>query len=438
LGRQYRIVLCLLLMVAGGPEAGRSQAVPTVPAVPAVPAGRFLDSLGVNTHVAQGYDPAKYVPALRYLGVRAVRDSTGNVAGLVALHQQTGVKVAIQNAGDLPGLLAAGRTLAAAGGLLGFEGANEPNNFPITYDGQRGGGTGSWAAVAAFQRDLYRSVKADAGLRDYPVFAVSEAGAEMDNVGLQFLVIPPNAGTTMPEGTRYADYANAHNYVIGTCHRYVDNQAWQAADPELNGCWDGMVGEYGRTWRKGFRGYGQEALASVPRVTTETGWDSVANPGGESVQGTVLVNTYLAQFARGWRYTFIYELGDGEGGGGNQGLFHADWSPKLAATYIHNLTRILADRGGAGADAGALAYAIAAQPATVHDLLLRKTDGTFALVVWGEQVHGAQDVTIELGLRHAVRVYDVTRGTDPVEAWPDANRVTLRVSDHAMVVEVGR
>jgi hypothetical protein len=46
---------------------------------------------------------------------------------------------------------------------------------------------------------------------------------------------------------------------------------------------------------------------------------------------------------RGWKYTFIYELGEGEGGGGNQGLFHVDWTPKLAATYIHNLTSILAD-----------------------------------------------------------------------------------------------
>jgi hypothetical protein len=30
---------------------------------------------------------------------------------------------------------------------------------------------------------------------------------------------------------------------------------------------------------------------------------------------------------------FIYEFGEGEGG--HQGLFHLDWTPKLAATYIH-------------------------------------------------------------------------------------------------------
>jgi hypothetical protein len=106
--------------------------------------------------------------------------------------------------------------------------------------------------------------------------------------------------------------------------------------------WDGLYGAYGRTWKQHFRGYSNDQLQTLPRVTTETGWDA-ASPAEEKIQGTVLVNTYLAEFKRGWRYSFIYKLGEGEGGGGNQGLFHQDWTPKLAATYIHNLTSILAD-----------------------------------------------------------------------------------------------
>ena len=226
---------------------------------------------------------------------------------------------------------------------MAFEGPNEPNNFPITYNGQSGGGTGSWAPVAQFQEALYRAVKSVPDLQKYPVFAVSEAGAETDNVGLQFLTIPTGAGATFPDGTRYADYANPHNYVSSTRKIYVDNQAWNAADPTLNGPWDGLFGEYGVTWRHHFQGYTNEQLLTLPRVTTETGWDSVSDIGGERTQGTVLVNTYLAQFKRGWRYTFIYQLRDGEGGSGNQGLFNSNSTPKLAATYIHNLTTILAD-----------------------------------------------------------------------------------------------
>jgi len=120
------------------------------------------------------------------------------------------------------------------------------------------------------------------------------------------------------------DYANPHNYVIGNCHVYVDNMARQAAAPRLNGCWDGTFGEYHLTWMKHYDGPELDELRSLPRVTTETGWDSVSDPGGEDVQGKVLTNTYLDQYAEGWSYTFIYELGNGEGGGGNQGLFHAD------------------------------------------------------------------------------------------------------------------
>ena len=58
----------------------------------------------------------------------------------------------------------------------------------------------------------------------------SEGGAEVDNVGLQFLTIPAGAATIMPIGTKYADYANTHNYVTDVWHVYQDNQARNAAD----------------------------------------------------------------------------------------------------------------------------------------------------------------------------------------------------------------
>ena len=407
----------------------------------AVPVSRFLDSLGVNTHVAQGYDYTKYVPALRYLGVRAIRDAAGNLPNLLAVHAQTGVLVDIFNAGDLPALLAAGRTLDADGALLSFEGANEPNNFPINYNEIQGGGSASWLPVAQFQRDLYSSVKSDATLKVYPVFHVSEGGAEVDNVGLQWLTIPAGAETTMPSGTKYADFANPHNYVIGNCQGYMDNMAWQAADPTLTGCWDGLFGEYGRTWRGGFPGYTHQQLETLPRVTTETGWDSVSNPGGEATQGSVLINTYLAQFRRGWSYTFIYELGEGEGGGGNQGLFHNDWSPKLAATYIHNLTSILADVGSENTERrrfkDTLNYSIAGKPPTVHDLLMQKSNGNFELVIWGEQIEGASDVVVELRDTHeVVDIYDITKGTAPFQRLTNVSQVPLSLSDHAVILEV--
>jgi hypothetical protein len=402
----------------------------------AVPVLKFLGSLGVVTKTDQGYNYQNYIPALRYVGVRNVRDGISRVQNLITLHQRTGVMADILDGDDLPGLLGAGRTLAAAGALLSFEGPNEPNTWPITFHGRVGGGAGDWTPVAEYQRALYAEVKKDPVLEAYPVFQVSEGGAEVNNVGLQWLTIPAGSGTAMPGGTRYADYANTHNYVIGNCHTYVDNVAWHAAEPTLNGCWDGAFGEYHLTWLKRYVGTVLDDLRAMPKVTTETGWDSVTDPGGEDVQGKVLTNVYLDQFAEGWSYTFIYELGDGEGGGGDMGLFHTDWTPKLSATYIHNLTTILADPGPP-INPGALTYSIANEPDTVHDMLMQKSNGVFELAVWGEQVTGSNKVVVDLAnAASTVRVYDVTVGSAPIQTLTNVKMVALTLSDHAMVVEV--
>ena len=78
-------------------------------------------------------------------------------------------------------------------------------------EGVKGGGHGSttWVPLAKLQRDFYAAVKADPLLRKIPVWSPSEMGAEPDNVGLQFLVIPEGADTVMPAGTRYVDFLSA-------------------------------------------------------------------------------------------------------------------------------------------------------------------------------------------------------------------------------------
>lgn len=419
----------------------------------AVAVNDFLNSIGVvSTFPDRGQPIAKTIDMVKFCGFRWVR---GGIEGLTAdgpttiktyldLHRQTGVRFSwglVSGGSDLKKLIATGKQLAEADALLAFEGNNEPNNWGVTYQGEAGGGRApSWLAVAKLQRDLYNAVKNDAVLRKYPVWSISEAGAEADNVGLQFLMIPEGAETVMPVGTRYADFANVHNYIYHPNSAGLeDNKTWNAADPTRACRVDGLFGNHGVTWAKHFRGYSEADLLALPRVTTETG-STIGGPITEEIQALNLLSMYLDQFKRGWSHTAVYLLRDRGDESGNQsfGFFKPDYTPRRAAIYLHNLTTILADRGDASANPGQLNYSILEQPATVHELLLEKSDGTFALVVWGERLQGSDEVTVRLGDQYAaVRIYDPTVATDPVEIVKNVDSLKLTLSNHPLVVAIG-
>jgi len=426
-----------------------AEAAPTT----AISANDFLNSIGVvSTFPDRGQPLAKTIEMVKYAGFRWVR---GGIEGLSAegpttlqtyldLHEQTGARFSwglVSGGADLEKLLTTARRLAAADALLAFEGNNEPNNWGVAYQGEQGGGrAASWLAVAKLQRDLYKAVKSDPALKKYPVWSISENGAEADNVGLQFLTVPAGAGALMPEGTQYADYANVHNYIYHpNSPGLEDNKTWHAADP-TSGCKvDGLYGNYGMTWAKHFRGYSENELVTLPRVTTETGC-TVGGPITEEIQALNLLSMYLDQFKRGWRHTAVYLLRDRTDEAGNQsfGFFKPDYAPRKAASYLHNLTAILADRGPL-AQPGRLTYSIAGQPATVHEMLLQKSDGTFELVIWGERLTGADEVTVQLAGNHvAAKVYDPTIGAEPVQSLGASDSLALSLSDHPLIVEIVR
>lgn len=430
-----------ILLVTDSPEPVPSTAVPTT---------AFLGSIGVVTSLPDRGQPLpKTVDMINYCGFRWVR---GGIEGLTAegptttatyldLHHQTGVRFSwglVSGNSDLKKLVETARPLAEAGALLAFEGNNEPNNWGLTYQGEEGGGPApSWMAVAKLQRDLYRAVKSDPLLKSFPVWSISEAGAEKDNVGLQFLTIPPGAGTVMPEGTRYADFANVHNYIYHPSSSAVeDNKTWNAADPTSACKVDGLYGNHGLTWARHFRGYSEAELLTLPRVTTETG----ATIGGaitEEVHALNLMNIYLSQFKRGWSHTAVYLLRDRTDEGGNQsfGFFNADYRPRKAALYLHNLTTILADNGSL-ATPGQLSYSIPEQPPTVHELLLQNSDATFQLVIWGERVNGSDEVVVRFRKPSSVTIFDPTIGTDPIQTPTRIESLKLTLSDHPLVLAI--
>jgi hypothetical protein len=450
------ILLALALVIPCSQSPAGPQPAANAEGTIAVSATDFLNSIGVCVHVQHGQDASKLIEPLKYIGPRNVRDGAdGNydVSGLIKLHQEAGVLVVFgpgSGASDrfvsrrsgltnsaLTATIAAAKVLAEAGALLAVEGPNEPNNFGgVTYQGQTSGVTnGTWMPVARFQRDLYRAVKSDATLEKYPVFGASEMGAEIDNVGLQYLTIPMGAKCLMPDETRYADFANVHNYVCGHIKGLADNQAFQAASNTNVPGFDGLFGNHGNTWRMHFAGYTEGQLAALPKVTTETGWWTDNTMSGDDIQGKVFLNVFLDQYKAGWKHTFIYEMMDDPDG--SCGFYKSDYTTaRKSADYLHNLTTILADVGSLSKP-GRINYSIRSQPATVHDMLLQKSNGNFELAIWGELAKGTNSVTVNLGGPwETVRIYDPTLGASPVRVIRNIDLVPLTLSDHPVIIEL--
>ena len=429
------------LTIAGGEPADST----------AIAATDFLAGVGINsTFPDRGQPLPKTIEMIKYAGFRWVRggieglsvDGPTTIQTYLDLNKKTGVKFSwglVSGGVDLKKLIESAKKLAAADVLLAFEGNNEPNNWGVNYQGEAGGGRApSWRAVAKLQSDLYKAIKSDPILKKYPVWSISEGGAESDNVGLQFLTIPHGAETLFPEGTRFADCANVHNYIYHPGSPNIDdNKTWNAADPTSACRVDGLYGNYGTTWAKHFRGYSEAELQTLPRVTTETGC-TIDGPITEEIQALNLMSMYLDQFKRGWNHTSVYLLRDRTDEGGNQsfGFFKRDYTPRKAAVYLHNLTTILDDKGKLSRP-GRLNYSLSERPATVHEMLLQKSDGVFDLVVWDERVKGVDELSVRLGDTYPqVKVYDPTIGTEPVRTIAAVDSIKLTLSNHPLIIAI--
>ena len=114
----------------------------------------------------------------QYTGIRNARDGSSTGA-TPTLHQNTGVLVDVLG-WAVNNVITTAQTLAGAGALLSVEGPNEPNNYAFYYNGQWVlANNSSWVPVGQYQSSLYAQVKASPTLKNYPVFAVTEGGAEV-------------------------------------------------------------------------------------------------------------------------------------------------------------------------------------------------------------------------------------------------------------------
>ena len=409
---------------------GRIQAA-AIQAVKAAPAREFLDSLGIVTHMA--YNDGAYASApeaiedLAYLGIHQVREGVPDPHGGPPDRNYAASLHALLDAGNTFDFITAigHQTLAVFQGqvdaiarqypnaVIAIEGPNEINNFPIRYGGLTGDDAGN-----AFQRELYATVQADPVLHDIPVYYLT------GNRPVDLGVVP-----------KLADYASAHPYPY----------RGQPPGPRI-----------ATEFRRNFT-----MRPPYPKVITETGYfNQPSAPGGSGVddatQAKLTLDLLLDAFRQGVAKTFLYQLRSAypdprhNNPDTEYGLFNLDNSPKPAATAIHNLTAILADPGMAASflETASLGYAVSGQPETGQDLLLQKSDGGFALVLWAEPTiwndasHrpiAVPDHAVTLSLAapaRIIRFFDPLLSALPSKTATDAKSITVAISDHPVILEL--
>ncbi len=430
------------------------------PPVQAVALGTLMQSLGVNAGFAcshYGDDTAHTTTAVAYAGFRAVRINGCGKVNWPRVLDGLRIKalLLVDQPTYSPSLVVERAIAIGTNRLIAIEGPNEPNNLHPIYNGPQPSGwptcTGKqtsnyWLPVACYQYEIYNTIKGDRRLNGVPVWACSECGgAQNQNTGMQFLTVPTPApsGVLVPAGTVYADVAVLHNYIPATLR---NNQIWNCFSNTNNppGC-DGMYGEYSRTWLKGYNGYATAELPSVPRATTETGIHTGTGHGAvsEDQQGKIFLNMFPTAVKNGWSHVFIYyirDTGTDSSATSNQGVFHNDWTPKLAATYLHNMTSVLGSLGTI-ASPGKLPFVVHNKPPTVHDLLLQAansgSDPVYVAIVWDDRPagEGSDTVNVDFGQTFgSTQVFDPVQGTSAVETYSNVSNINVTVSDHPFII----
>lgn len=411
----------------------------------------FTGALGVNTHLAYRNTPYADVQAvvrmLRQTGISSVRDMAllpppGALAALAA----AGIKATLAVPGGTvppPSAVVAYFKSLPRGLLASIEGMNEVNGWPTTYRGITDtktwdAGPYDFKATATYMRDLATALRADPILRDVPLFnatlGMGKQAAWQALGDMSFLC--PNA------------YANGHYYTA-----YGDQL-------------EASLPDHKATDRLSYTAYtGGRSMIPLPcaagYVGTEWGWPTApGRPNGvdELTQAKLLLNGWASLFTYGLRRTttgsaaqFIYELVDEKPDPDNRnvqqhyGLFRNDLTSKPAALAIGRTMEILADNRQSGFVPGSLDYTVSGLPPTGGTLLLQKSSGTFALMIWpGTRVYrngpvSAEPLPITVSVAapaQGLSVFDPMQGSAAITSVSSGSLISATLGDHPLIVTI--
>jgi hypothetical protein len=401
----------------------------------------FIDSIGVNTHL--NYFNTVYGDyhlikgKLSALGVRHIRDGAYLTsdpdynrfiyARYKDLNSALGIKgnLIVDPRGPNLGSIDSEkvrRISEMAGDSLGsFEG---PNEYDLSGDGD-------WTNVLhAYQKSLYKAVKANDSTADVPVIGPS--------------LTSKKAYAAAGDYSYIVDYGNVHNY-YGS--RHPGTSGWGA---------DGYGSIDYAFWLSSMY------APNKPTMSTETGYHNVVSTTSghdgapESVAGKYIPRLYLEHFNRGFPKTYTYELIDlqpdpnvGTANANIQnhfGLLRNDGTEKPAFTALKNLIGLLEDPGPSFTPES-LDYSLSGDTDNVHRTLLQKRDGRFYLVLWLEKEGfdpfskqetpvAPQSVSLNLTKSASAKTYLPNNSTSATNTYTNQTQLDLEVPDHPLIVEL--
>jgi hypothetical protein len=395
----------------------------------AKPAQVLLDGFGVNTHIDNpGYQAiglATIENCINYLGgIKLLRDSAGSAndstwwsqvgracgvqyIAYVGLADAVSFDTLLNNVGGVPGQY-----------IAAFEGCQEADT------GQKSGYAETLAQAATFQQTIN-----DAGIQyGLPVIQMS--------FGQGFDVNPTSGNYgTVGDLSALATYGNAHTY--------------SASSPAASGTLTRFINA------------ARLATPVKPVAHTEFGWRQIIQPGfgcvSQATAAAYLLQFIFDAFNAGAPYYIWYELMDDAAveSNGGYGLFTDSGTPKATATAVRRLFTLLGD---SATDArtfspGLLSYTITGMPALNGGLggghcLLQKSDGSFWLALWNEQVLndtitgadlGASSVNVTLTLPTApvsIDVYDPVVSLAPVQSATSVTSVNISLPPRVVIVKI--
>jgi autotransporter passenger strand-loop-strand repeat protein len=385
----------------------------------------FLNSIGVAVHVGSSVKANVYTSELAYLGVKNVRAgmplsfqlSTYASLAKAGAHFTLYEANAFANGGtgqvDAFADVARAHLLfqAAPGCIDAIEGSNEYTSNNYTLSGRSSLGSLSWGLMDA--ADLMDAVRSDPLFQN--TILVAPSAVQMNSL--------PNFGA-------YVGASNAHVY--GGVGQQLQDLIAQAIN------------------------YARASAVGDPVYLTEVGVSSAGFTAGASrtadaqTEAIIDVNAVLDGFASGAAKTFIYELMDEPGAADaverHFGLFNSDGTPKLAATAIGNLTHILSDDGSGSVPTGSASYSLTGLPSTASSMLLEKSDGTFAIVIWNGRAvlyNGSSATTVPTstitlnlgGVASQLQVFDPVKAATAIQTSTDVSSVTLSLSADPIIIE---